>query len=90
MNIPDGEVYTAPVRNSINGKITYNTPSEYDGFTFEHVSLEFKDGKIVNATANDNKKVNEVFDTDDGARYVRRICYWCKSICNKAYEEHSF
>ena len=70
MNIPDGEVYTAPVRNSINGKITYNTPSEYDGFTFEHVSLEFKDGKIVNATANDNKKVNEVFDTDDGARYV--------------------
>lgn len=70
MNIPDGEVYTAPVKNSINGKITYNTPSPYRGFNFENVSLTFKDGKIVEATANNNAKINEILDTDDGARYV--------------------
>lgn len=70
MNIPDGEVYTAPVRDSINGTITYNTPSLYQGFTFENVSLTFKDGKIIEATANDTKRLNEVLDTDEGARYV--------------------
>ncbi|MGI6007014.1 MAG: aminopeptidase [Ruminococcus sp.] len=70
MNIPDGEVYTAPVKDSVNGKITYNTPSLYNGFTYENVCLEFKDGKIINATANDTQKINEVFDTDEGARYI--------------------
>lgn len=69
-NIPDGEIYTAPVKGSVNGKITYNTPSVENGFKFENVSLTFKDGKIVSATANDNQKVNAIFDTDDGARYV--------------------
>lgn len=69
-NIPDGEVYTAPVRDSINGKITYNTPSLQDGFVFENISFEFKDGKIVKATANDTDRVNKVLDADEGARYV--------------------
>lgn len=70
LNIPDGEVYTAPVKDSVNGYITYNTPSEYQGFTFENIRLEFKNGKIINATANDNERINKVFDTDEGARYV--------------------
>ena len=70
MNIPDGEVYTAPVRDSVNGVLSYNTPSPYQGFTFENIVLEFKDGKIINATANDTKRINEIFDTDEGARYI--------------------
>lgn len=70
MNIPDGEVYTAPVRDSVNGVITYNTPSPYQGFTFENVKLTFKDGKIVEATANDSERINKIFDTDEGARFV--------------------
>lgn len=70
MNIPDGEVYTAPVRESINGKLTYNTPAVYQGFTYENICLEFRDGKIVDATANDTERINEVFNTDEGARYV--------------------
>lgn len=70
MNIPDGEVYTAPVKDSVNGVITYNTPSVYQGFTYENVRLEFKNGKIVNATANDTDRINKVFDTDEGARFV--------------------
>lgn len=70
MNIPDGEVYTAPVKNSINGTLAYNTPSIYNGFTFNDIKFEFKDGKIINATANDTDRINAVLDTDDGARYV--------------------
>lgn len=70
LNIPDGEVYTAPVRDSVNGVITYNTPSPYQGFTFENVKLTFKDGKIVGAESNDSERINKVFDTDEGARYI--------------------
>ena len=70
LNIPDGEVYTAPVQDSINGVITYNTPSLYQGFTFENVRLEFENGKIVKATANNTERLNQILDTDEGARYV--------------------
>lgn len=69
-NIPDGEVFTAPVRDSVNGTITYNTPSPYQGFTFENVSLTFENGKIVNASANDTERINKIFDTDEGSRYI--------------------
>lgn len=68
-NIPDGEIYTAPVRDSVNGIISYNTPSEENGFTFENIVFEIKDGKIVTATANDNQRINELLDTDESARY---------------------
>lgn len=70
MNIPDGEVYTAPVRDSIEGVLTYNTPSVFQGFTYENICLTFEKGKIVKATANDTERINHVFDTDEGARYV--------------------
>ncbi|MCP4567539.1 MAG: aminopeptidase [FCB group bacterium] len=70
-NIPDGEVYTAPVRDSVNGFITYNTPSLYEGFTFENIRFEFRNGKIVDATCSGlNKKLNEILDSDKGARYI--------------------
>lgn len=70
LNVPDGEVFSAPVRDSVNGVITYNTPSLYMGKEYNNICLEFKNGKIVKATANDTKGINEIFDTDEGARYV--------------------
>ena len=75
MNIPDGEVYTAPVKNSVNGTITYNTPSLQNGFTFEQIKLTFKDGKIIDATANNTEKINEIFNIDEGARYVGEFSF---------------
>lgn len=69
-NVPDGEVYTAPVRTSVNGTISYNTPSFHQGFKFEDVCLTFKKGKIVKATANDTERINKILDTDEGARYI--------------------
>ncbi len=72
VNIPDGECFTAPVRDSVNGIIHYNTPTLYNGMTFKNVRLEFNAGKIVNATcgSGDEAKLNAIFDTDEGARYV--------------------
>ncbi|MFP4697843.1 MAG: aminopeptidase [Eubacteriales bacterium] len=70
MNIPDGEVFTAPVKESVNGVLSYNTPAIYQGFTYENITLEFENGKIINATANDTERINKVFDIDEGARYV--------------------
>jgi aminopeptidase len=58
------------VKDSVNGRITYNTPSLSGGKRYENISLLFKDGKIIEATANDNEAVNKIFDTDEGARYV--------------------
>lgn len=69
-NIPDGEVYTAPVRDSINGILSYNTPSVFQGFTYEDIRLTFENGKIVKAKANNSEKINQVFDTDEGARHI--------------------
>ncbi|MDH6352757.1 aminopeptidase [Brevibacillus sp. 1238] len=69
-NVPDGEVFTAPVRDSVNGVITFNAPSPYQGFTFEHVRLEFAQGKIVQATANETKRLTDILNTDEGARYI--------------------
>lgn len=70
VNIPDGEIFTAPVKESVNGVITYNVPAVYQGFTFENIRLEFKNGKIVKAEANDTERINKIFDTDESARYV--------------------
>lgn len=70
-NIPDGELYSAPIKDSVNGTITYNTPSPYQGNIYNNVSLTFENGKIINATCSeDDDKLNEIFDTDEGARYV--------------------
>lgn len=69
-NIPDGEVASAPVRNSVNGYITYNTETSYNGILFNTIKFEFKDGKIIKATSNKTKELNEILDTDEGARYI--------------------
>ncbi len=70
LNIPDLEVFTAPVRDSVNGVIQYNTPSTQRGFTFENVLFEFKDGRIIRAISNDTRRLNKLLDTDEGARYI--------------------
>ena len=69
-NIPDGEVATAPVKYSVNGYITYNTETRYNGIWFNDIRLEFKNGKIVKATSNKTKELNDILDTDEGSRYI--------------------
>jgi aminopeptidase len=91
-NIPDGEVFSCPVKNSVNGVIQFNTPTIYAGTKFENVRLEFKDGKVINATANNSKRLNEILDTDAGARYVGEFSlgfnpYILSPMCDILFDE---
>jgi aminopeptidase len=89
-NIPDGEVYTAPVRDSVSGKIIYNTPSQHQGFTYENISLEFENGKIIRAIANDSERINNVFNIDEGAKYVGEFSFGLNPYINKPIKDTLF
>jgi aminopeptidase len=69
-NIPDGECFTAPVRDSVEGVVSFNAPTIYQGVAFDSVRLEFSRGRIVKATANNTEAINRVLDSDEGARYI--------------------
>ena len=92
-NIPDGEVATCPVKDSINGYITYNTKTKYNNIMFENIRFDFKNGKIINAIAKENtKELNEILDTDDGARYIGEFAfglnpYITNTICDTLFDE---
>ena len=79
-NIPDGEVFTAPVKESINGVIRFNTQSRYQGVVFDNIEFTFENGKIVNATANETDRINEILDSDDGSRYCGE---WAIGVNNR-------
>jgi len=91
-NIPDGEVFSCPVKNSVNGTIQFNTPTLYSGTKFENVRLELVEGKIVSATANNTKRLNEILDTDAGARYIGEFSlgfnpYILSPMCDILFDE---
>ena len=90
LNIPDGEVFTAPVRDSVNGTLTFNTPSVYEGFTYERICFTFKDGKIVEATANDTDRINKVLDVDEGSRYIGEFAIGVNPFINNAMKDTLF
>ncbi len=69
-NIPDGEVFSCPVKTSVEGHVTFNVPSIYQGHAFDNVRLEFRNGRIVNATANNTAALNRILDSDAGARFI--------------------
>lgn len=69
-NIPDGEVFSCPVKDSVQGHVTFNAPSIYQGTAFDGIRLEFRDGRIVDATSNQTAKLNKILDSDPGARYI--------------------
>jgi aminopeptidase len=76
-NIPDGEVFSCPVKNSVQGHVTFNAPSIYQSTAFDNIRLEFRDGKIVDATSNQTQKLNAVLDSDPGARYIGEFSLGC-------------
>jgi len=72
-NIPDGECFTCPVRDSANGTIQFNTETMYRGSVFNNIKLTLKDGRITTAAADSpatTVKLNEILDSDEGARYI--------------------
>jgi aminopeptidase len=89
-NIPDGEVFTAPVRDSINGVIQFNTPSLYRGATHMDIRLVFKDGKVIEATSSNTTSLNEVLDSDEGARYVGEFAIGVNPHCTRPMKDILF
>ncbi len=79
MNIPDGEVFTAPVRDSVEGYVRFNTPTIYQGSSFDGVRLDFSQGRISNAdcTSGDVKKLRRIFEADEGAAYTGEWSIGC-------------
>ncbi len=76
VNIPDGEVYTAPVKNSINGVVQFNTDTVYNGIFFSNVRLVFKDGRITEASSlANNDKLQDILETDAGSRYMGEFAF---------------
>ncbi len=91
-NIPDGEVFSCPVKTSINGRIQFNTPTLYSGTKFENVCLEFEKGKVIKATSNNTTRLNEILDTDAGARYTGEFSlgfnpYILNPMCDILFDE---
>ena len=69
-NIPDGEVFTAPVKNSVEGHVTFNAPTIYQSIAFDGIRLDFRNGRVVKATSNQTEKLNKILNSDAGARYI--------------------
>jgi aminopeptidase len=91
MNIPDGEVFTAPVKDSVNGVIHYNTPSIYRGQSFENIRLEFKDGRIIGCTADQGGEfLDDIFNSDDGARFVGEFAIGFNPFIKEAMKDILF
>ena len=91
-NIPDGEVFSCPTLKSANGVIQFNTPTLYSGTKFDNIRLELKAGKVVNATSNNTKRLNEILDTDAGARFIGEFAigfnpYIQNPMCDILFDE---
>ncbi|MBD5151489.1 MAG: aminopeptidase [Oscillibacter sp.] len=91
-NIPDGEVFTAPVIDSVNGTITYNTANVIDGYCYDKICLTFENGRITDIACSDNSRLTKKFDADPGARYIGEFAlgfnpYITKPMKNTAFDE---
>lgn len=90
-NIPDGEVFTAPVKNSVEGIVSHNAPTIYQGIAFDSIKLEFKEGKIIKAEAgNKTKELNRILDTDPGARYIGEFALGFHSLIREPMRDILF
>jgi len=89
-NIPDGELYTAPELDSVNGKITYTIPNVVEGYCYDTITLTFQDGKIVKVECADPDRLNKYFDVDEGARYVGEFAIGFNPIITKPVKNTAF
>ncbi len=88
-NIPDGELFSSPVIDSVNGHITY-APSVYQGKPFEFVRLEVKEGKVVDFDSSNNDQLQEILDTDEGARRFGEFSFGLNPIIEQPMHDILF
>ncbi|HEU4964293.1 MAG TPA: aminopeptidase [Bacilli bacterium] len=89
-NVPDGEVFTAPVRESVEGTVAFNTPSFYRGFFFDRIRLTFHQGQVVAAEANDTQRLEQILDTDAGSRFVGEFAFGLHPLITEPLQDVLF
>ena len=89
-NIPDGEIYTAPIKDSVNGTIIFNIPAVENGVEYNNIKLTFENGKIVSHDCNNNERFAEILSTDDGSRYLGEFAFGVNTYCTKPIKDILF
>ncbi len=89
-NLPDGELYCAPIKDSVNGYITYNLPSTCNGVEHNNIHFEFKNGKIIKAESTNTEELLKILNTDEGARYIGEFSFGLNPFIKKAYNNTLF
>jgi aminopeptidase len=73
-NMPDGEFFTGPVEDSVNGEVSFSFPAVYGGREVTGVKFRFEDGKVVDASAERGEEyLHQMLDTDPGARRLGEL-----------------
>jgi len=83
-NIPDGEIYTSPIRDSIDGHIYFNIPSICKGVVHNDITLKFEAGKVVKAKSSHTKALIAELDSDEGARFIGEFAFGINPYITKA------
>ena len=89
-NLPDGEIYCAPIKDSVNGYITYNLPSTYNGVVHKNIYFEFKNGKIINAESSNTEELLKILNTDEGVRYIGEFSFGLNPFIKRPYNNTLF
>lgn len=92
MNIPDGECFTAPVRDSLEGVVQFNTPTLTEGRAFDRIRLKFEKGKVVEAEdgGGNTAELNRILDRDEGARYIGEFAIGFHPVIKKPMRDILF
>ncbi len=89
-NLPDGEIFTSPVRTSVNGVIRYNLPTHYQSQDFDWVKLWLEDGKVVREESNNQKALTDILNTDPGSRYYGEFAFGLNNNIQQATRQILF
>ena len=89
-NIPDGEIYSAPVKDSVNGHISFNIPVIDNGIEFNDIMLEFKDGKVINHNCSNHNEFAKILDSDSGSRYLGEFAFGLNPYCTTPLKDILF
>ena len=89
-NIPDGEIYTAPIKDSVNGHIEFNVPAIDNGMEFNKIKLVFENGKIIDFDCNNKEAFEEILNTDSGSRYLGEFAFGLNPYCTEARKDILF
>lgn len=89
-NLPDGEIFTSPIRDGVNGVIKYNVPTHYNSHDFDWVKLWLENGKVVKEDSNNKKALTELLNTDKGSRYYGEFAFGMNNKVKKGTRQILF